>query len=50
MKRGKKLTRSMKAAKGGKGKGKSLYLRKKNFLASVKMWGFEFGLGEKPWK
>ena len=60
MKRGKRLTRSMKAAKGGKGKGKSLYKRKRTFLASENsrrgelhldgVMGMDFPIGQKPWK
>ena len=60
MKQGKKLTRNMKSAKGGKGKGKSLYQRKKKFLAAENarrselklpgVMGFDFPIGQKPWK
>ncbi len=60
MKRIKKLTRSMKAVKGGKGKGKSLYQRKKQFLVGENkrraelqlpvVMGMDFAVGSKPWK
>jgi len=39
-----------KPSRGGKRKGDSLYKRKKEFLARVRMWGWEFPIGEKPWK
>ena len=60
MKRGKKITKSMKCVKGGKGKGKSLYQRKKRFLVSENIrraelhlpavMGMDFPIGQKPWK
>lgn len=45
-----KLTRSEKRSKGGPGKGNSFYRRKREYLLKVKMWGFEFPIGKKPWK
>jgi hypothetical protein len=45
-----KLMKKSKGAKGGGGKGNSLYKRKKEFLAKVRMWGWEFPIGEKPWR
>ena len=60
MKQGKKLTRSEKSSKGGRGKGKSLYQRKRKFLAAENTrrselhlpgaMGFDFPIGQKPWK
>ena len=58
MKQGKKLARSEKSSKGGKGK--SLYQRKKTFLIAENnrraelhlpaVMGTDFPVGKKPWK
>ncbi len=48
MKRNKAIKKQK--ARTGKKKGESLYKRKYDFLVKVKMWGFEFPIGQKPWK
>ena len=47
-----KRNKAMKRQKGrtGKVKGTSNYKRKHELLARLKMWGWEFPIGEKPWK